>query len=89
MVRACATRKGQFANTLTVSEAKAHFSAVLERVLAGEQIAIGRRGRPEVVLSRFSEIDGPRPLGTYDGPLVLAEDFDDSLSPEILVTTDP
>lgn len=72
--------------TLTVSEAKAQLSAVLERVLAGEQIAIGRRGRPEILLTRFEKSRGPRPLGTYTGPLVLAEDFDEPLPPEILIT---
>lgn len=65
-------------DTVTVSEAKAQLSKLMERVLAGERIAIGRRGRPEVVLQAYAGAEGPRPLGTYDGPFFMADDFDDT-----------
>lgn len=54
---------------MTVTEAKAQLSRLLERVLSGERIAIGRRGRPEVVLQAYEADEGPRPLGklTVDG----------------------
>lgn len=63
-------------DTVTVTEAKAQLSRLLERVLSGERIAIGRRGRPEVVLQAYEADEGPRPLGTYEGPFELSEDFD-------------
>lgn len=62
--------------TVTVSEAKASLSRLLQRVLDGEEVAIGRRGRPEVVLRRYaSSDDAPRPLGEYEGPYRLEDDF--------------
>ncbi len=65
--------------TVTVSEAKASLSRLLERVLAGEEVAIGRRGRPEVVLRPYRPADGARrPLGDYDGPYRLEQDFFDA-----------
>jgi prevent-host-death family protein len=73
-------------DTLTVSQAKAQLSAIIERVAAGETIAIGRRGRPEVMLTPFAAQSGPRPLGTYTGPLELADDFDDPLDGAVLLT---
>lgn len=64
--------------TVTVSEAKANLSRLLQLVLDGEDIAIGRRGQPEVVLRRYREADAPRrPLGEYDGPFWMANDFDE------------
>lgn len=74
--------------TVTVSEAKAQLSALLERVLAGEEIAIGRRGKAEVQLVAIDRNSQPRPLGAvtvtdywmsddFDEPLEdLAEDFE-------------
>lgn len=70
-------------DTVTVSEAKATLSRLLQRVLDGEEIAIGRRGHPEVVLRRYRDDDGPpRALGQYDGPYWMAEDFD-ALDPRV------
>jgi prevent-host-death family protein len=66
-------------DTVTVSEAKASLSRLVRRVLDGETIAIGRRGEPEVVLSRYVEKRAsPRELGGYEGPYEMADDFDDS-----------
>lgn len=64
--------------TITVSEAKAQLSKLIERVLAGEQITIGRRGRPEVVLQAYAGDEGPRPLATYTGPFHMSDDFDET-----------
>ncbi|CAN5212374.1 hypothetical protein BH23ACT9_BH23ACT9_11570 [soil metagenome] len=65
--------------TVTVTEAKASLSRLVERVLAGEEVAIGRRGRPEVVLRAYRPADGSRrPLGDYDGPYRLDQDFFDA-----------
>lgn len=65
-------------DTVTVSQAKATLSRLLQRVLDGEEIAIGRRGHPEVVLRRYHRTDAPpRRLGGYDGPYRMADDFDD------------
>lgn len=66
--------------TLTVSEAKAQLSALLERVLAGEEITIGRRGRAEVRLVAVDRPEAPRPLGSVTVPdYWMADDFDEPL----------
>lgn len=62
--------------TVTVTEAKAGLSRLLRRVLDGDEIAIGRRGQPEVVLRRYrDEDDEPRPLGQYSGPYRMDNEF--------------
>lgn len=66
--------------TVNVSEAKATLSDLLERVLAGEQIAIGRRGKAEIILVAVDRSRAPRPLGSIDVPdYFMSEDFDDPL----------
>lgn len=70
--------------TVTITEAKAQLSRLVERALHGERIGIGRRGRPEVVLARFEGDTGDRRLGRYDGPFELADDFDDPLPDDVL-----
>ena len=71
---------------VTVSEAKATLSRLVQRVLAGETIAIGRRGQPEVVLTALHHDPTPRPLGTWSSEsgedFWIADDFDDPL-PEL------
>lgn len=72
--------------TVTVSEAKATLSRLVQRVLGGETIAIGRRGRSEVVLTALHHDPTPRPLGTWGSEsgaeFWMADDFDDPL-PEV------
>jgi prevent-host-death family protein len=68
-----------------VHEAKTHLSKLLERVLAGEEIAITRRGDEvaRLVPARGAE---RRHLGTDRGRWVVPEDFDSPLSDEVLAT---
>lgn len=63
-----------------MSEAKASLSELLERVLRGEEIAIGRRGRAEVRLVAIDRADEPRPVGVVDAAdYDMRDDFDDPL----------
>lgn len=63
--------------TLTVTEAKAGLSELLERVLAGDEVTIGRRGKPEVRLVAVARTDAPRPLGTIEvDDYWMSDDFD-------------
>jgi antitoxin (DNA-binding transcriptional repressor) of toxin-antitoxin stability system len=58
---------------------QASLSRLVRRVLDGKTIAIGRRGEPEVVLSRFvAKRSSPRQLGGYQGPYRMADDSEDS-----------
>lgn len=64
-------------STFTVTEAKTQLSSLVERVLAGEDVTIGRRGRPEVRLVALGRRPGPRPLGSIILPdYWMSEDFD-------------
>ena len=60
-----------------ISEAKAQLSALIERVLAGEEIIIGKAGKPVAKLVRFERPDGPRHPGALKGRVRIADDFDE------------
>lgn len=64
-----------------VHEAKTHLSRLLDRVLAGEDIVIERRGRPIARLVRVEVLPAPR-FGT-GGEVVIHDDFDDPLPPDL------
>ena len=65
----------------TVSEATASLGEVIERVLAGEQVAIGCDGHAEVLLVPVERSAEPRPLGGLDVPdYWMRDDFDEPLA---------
>lgn len=75
--------------TVNVSEAKATLSDLLERVLRGEDITIGRRGKAEVRLVAVERGAEPRELGTVKVPdYWMSDDFDEPLD-DIVVAFDP
>ena len=66
-----------------VHEAKTHLSRLLERVAAGEEITITRRG--EAVARLVSVPPGPkRVFGEDEGKFVVPDDFDDPLPEDLL-----
>ena len=65
-----------------VHETKTHLSRLLERVEAGEEIIIGRAGRP---IARLVPMHAARRLlGGDEGRVVIAPDFDAPLPDELL-----
>jgi prevent-host-death family protein len=60
-----------------ISQAKAQLSALIERVLAGEEIIIGKAGKPVAKLVKFDRPDGPRMPGALKGLIRIADDFDE------------
>lgn len=60
-----------------ISEAKAQLSALIERVVRGEEIIIGKAGKPVAKLVRFEGAAGPRVPGALQGKIRIAADFDD------------
>lgn len=60
-----------------ISEAKAQLSALIERVLAGEEIIIGKAGKPVARLVKFERPRSRRQPGALKGRIRVAEDFDD------------
>jgi prevent-host-death family protein len=59
-----------------ISEAKAQLSALIEKVLAGEEIIIGKAGKPVAKLIRYEKGQGERQPGALKGKIKIAADFD-------------
>ncbi len=62
---------------LSLSEAKAKFSEVVERASKGEDIIITRMWRTTVRITRFEPASPNRRLGLLKGRIRLADDFDE------------
>lgn len=62
---------------LNLTDAKARFSEVVERVSHGEEIIVTRMGRPVARISRYECAAANRRLGLFEGRIHLAEDFDE------------
>jgi len=59
-----------------ISEAKAQLSALIERVLAGEEIIIAKAGKPVARLTKFDRPEDYRCPGALKGAIRIADDFD-------------
>jgi prevent-host-death family protein len=57
-------------------EAKTHLSRLLERVAAGEEIVIGKAGKPVAKLVPYTEKKNRRKPGAWKGKIWLAPDWD-------------
>lgn len=68
-----------------ISEAKATLSKLLEKVLNGQEVIIGKAGKPVAKLVPYNLQTSPRELGvgSWQGKIWMADDFDD-LPEEIL-----
>jgi prevent-host-death family protein len=80
-----ATAKTTPKTVVNMHEAKTHLSRLVERVESGEEIIIGRAGKPVARLVPYQE---KRPVrsgyGALKGKLWIADDFDDDLPADIL-----
>lgn len=61
----------------TVTEAKAHFSALLELVSRGEEVIISRAGKPTAILEPYRAENRPRFPGRLKGHITISPDFDE------------
>jgi prevent-host-death family protein len=61
---------------VNIHEAKTHFSKLVERVEAGEEIVIARAGRPVAKLVPVEKRREPRKLGQLNGKIWVAPDWD-------------
>ena len=70
---------------VNMHEAKTHLSRLVERVEAGEEIVIGRSGKPVAKLVPYQEERAVRRgLGAWKGRVSISDDFEDDLPAEIL-----
>lgn len=68
---------------VNIHDAKTHLSRLVERAAAGEDIVIGKAGRPMARLVAYRETQKAREPGRWRGRLRIAADFD--ATPEWLV----
>lgn len=61
---------------VNVHEAKTHLSRLLRHVSRGEEVVIGRAGKPVAKLVPYSAPTRKRVLGQAAGQVTIAEDFD-------------
>jgi len=62
-----------------ISEAKASLSKLIEMVMNGQEVIIGKAGKPVAKLVPFKLDTSPRELGVgqWKGKIWMADDFDD------------
>ena len=60
-----------------ISEAKAQLSGLIERVLSGESVIIGKAGKPVAKLVPYKANEVPRQPGALRGRIKISEDFDE------------
>lgn len=68
---------------INMHEAKTHLSRLVDRAAAGEDIVIGRAGKPVARVVPYEEPKPKRVLGLAAGRIWIGDDFDDPLPPEI------
>jgi len=71
---------------VNIHEAKTHFSKILTRVLAGEEVVIARAGTPVARLVPLVKRADRRLPGSAKGKLTIAPDFNEPL-PEVTLKT--
>jgi prevent-host-death family protein len=70
---------------VNIHEAKTHFSRLLQRVAAGEEITIARAGVPVAKLVPITQKGNRRPLGFARGEVWVADDFEAPLPDDLLM----
>lgn len=71
---------------VNIHEAKTHFSKLLARVKAGEEIIIAKAGQPIARLVPVAQRPAQRVPGSAQGRVSLAPDFDAPLPDSLLET---
>ena len=59
-----------------IHKAKTHFSRLVERAAAGEEIIIGKAGKPVAKLVQYTEVKPVRKPGGWKGKVWMSPDFD-------------
>lgn len=59
-----------------ISEAKTQLSALIEKVMAGQEVIIGKAGKPVAKLVMYQRSEKPRTPGALKGKIKIADDFD-------------
>ena len=62
---------------LTITEAKAQLSAVVEKVMHGEEVILGKAGKPVAKVVPFEPGLQNRRLGMFQCQIQISDDFDE------------
>lgn len=62
---------------INVQDAKTHLSRLLEQVAGGEDIVLGKHGKPMARLTAYAPDREPRILGGLEKQIQVAPDFDE------------
>jgi len=60
-----------------ISEAKAQLSALIERVLSGDEVIIGKAGKPVAKIVPYNKTVETRTPGALKGRIRISDDFDE------------
>jgi prevent-host-death family protein len=74
--------------TISLYEAKARLSHLVDRAAQGHEVVITRYGRPVAKLVAARPRRRPRKLGTLRGKIRVAKDFDAPLPADVLALFD-
>ncbi len=69
---------------VNIYEAKTHFSRLVARVLAGEEIVVAKAGVPLIKLVPVEPPPTGRVAGSLRGQIEIGDDFDDPMPPEVI-----
>lgn len=67
------------ARTVTIGEAKTHFSKLVRRAEAGEEIVVRRGLEPVARIVPLKKRGGARGFGSMKGEIRIGKDFDEPL----------
>lgn len=67
-----------------VYEARTNFSRLLEEVIKGKEIFLGKANKLVAKITRVSENPKPRKPGLFKGKIKVADDFDAPLPEDIM-----
>ena len=60
-----------------ISETKAQLSALIKKVMSGQEVIIGKAGKPVAKLVRYKRTEKPRHPGALRGKIKISDDFDE------------
>jgi prevent-host-death family protein len=72
--------------TVSISEAQAQLSKLVEIAENGEDVVIARAGKPVARLTQLKAEKKPIRFGALKGQIWIADDFDDPLPEDFLIT---
>ena len=61
----------------TITYAKTHFSAIIEKVIQGEEVIIKKAGKPVAVIQKYNNEIIKRIPGLLKGKIKIADDFNE------------